>query len=268
MDLTKEQLATKKGSDVRHNGPLFDLFKKYIIEDWGHIPAGCFGCDFNKHFQKWSQPYLKKTKSEIKKREIMQRDYILKDENYKTFFKGEVLSKNSSSSEWAEFVKENPAQEEKRRNLFSKLPSSLTSDAEKAIEDEKVEKDELEKKPESVLPADVRIDPETGMIIHVVTEKTLEDNPGLAEEGVQVGDEILIDPNETEETETEETETEETETEETETEETETEETETEETETDSAAEDFQDDLMGDNTPNGEVKKEDKPKAKKASAKK
>jgi len=250
MDLTKEQLATKKGSDVRHNGPLFDLFKKYIIEDWGHIPAGCFGCDFNKHFQKWSQPYLKKTKSEIKKREIMQRDYILKDENYKTFFKGEVLSKNSSSAEWAEFVQENPAQVEKRKSLFSKLPSSLTSDAEKVIEDEKVQKDELEKKPESVLPAAVKIDEETGMVIHVVTEQTLLDNPGLAEEGVQVGDEILIDPNE-------------------DTEVIEEEEIPAKESETiDSAADDFQDDLMGDETPKEEVKKASKGKTKNPSAKK
>lgn len=192
MSLSKIELASKRSSDVRHNELLFDLFKKYLLEDWGNIPAGCFGCDFNKHFQKWSDPYLTKKKVELKKRENMAKDYILKDENYKTFYKGEVLSKNSSSEEWAEFINENEAQVEKRKSLFKQLPSSISTDSEKTVENELIEKEELEKKPESAPLVDAKDD----VIVHTVTQEDLDNNPGLAEEGVQVGDQIVLDSTE------------------------------------------------------------------------
>ena len=192
MSLSKIELASKRSSDVRHNELLFDLFKKYILEDWGNIPAGCFGCDFNKHFQKWSDPYLTKKKVELKKRENMAKDYILKDENYKTFYKGEVLSKNSSSEEWAEFINENEAQVEKRKSLFKQLPSSISTDSEKTVENELIEKEELEKKPESAPLVDAKDD----VIVHTVTQEDLDNNPGLAEEEVQVGDQIVLDSTE------------------------------------------------------------------------
>lgn len=192
MSLSKIELASKRSSDVRHNELLFDLFKKYLLEDWGNIPAGCFGCDFNKHFQKWSGPYLTKKKVELKKRENMAKDYILKDENYKTFYKGEVLSKNSSSEEWAEFINENEAQVEKRKSLFKQLPSSISTDSEKTVENELIEKEELEKKPESAPLVDAKDD----VIVHTVTQEDLDNNPGLAEEGVQVGDQIVLDSTE------------------------------------------------------------------------
>jgi hypothetical protein len=194
MNLSKIELASKRSSDVRHNELLFDLFKKYILEDWGNIPAGCFGCDFNKHFQKWSEPYLTKKKVELKKRENMAKDYILKDENYKTFYKGEVLSKNSSSEEWAEFINENEAQVEKRKSLFKKLPSSISTDTEKEVENEIIEEEEIEKKPESAPLVDAKED----VIVHTVTQEDLDNNPGLEEEGVQVGDQIILDSTEDE----------------------------------------------------------------------
>lgn len=198
MDLSKIELASKRSSDVRHNELLFDLFKKYILEDWGHIPSGCFGCDFNKHFQKWSEPYLTKKKVELKKRENMAKDYILKDENYKTFYKGEVLSKNSSSKEWAEFILENETQVEKRKALFKQLPSSISTESEKVVENELIEKEELEKKPESAPLADAKkeTDPNEDVIYHTVTQEDLDNNPGLVEEGIQIGDQIIIDSNE------------------------------------------------------------------------
>lgn len=201
MDLSKIELASKRSSDVRHNELLFDLFKKYILEDWGHIPAGCFGCDFNKNFQKWSEPYLTKKKVELKKRENMAKDYILKDENYKTFYKGEVLSKNSSSAEWAEFINENEAQIEKRKSLFKQLPSSISTDSEKAAEKDLIEKEEIEKKPESAPLVDAKEkgpkeDPKEDVIYHTVTQEDLDNNPGLAEEGIQVGDQIVLDSTE------------------------------------------------------------------------
>ena len=55
--MTKKELANKKSSEVRNNATLFSLFKDFLLEDWGKIPSGCFGCEFNKHYERWAKPY-------------------------------------------------------------------------------------------------------------------------------------------------------------------------------------------------------------------
>ena len=132
--MTKELLAQCESSAVRHNAALFDAFQKYLIEDWGQIPQGCFGCDFQKHFTAWAKPYLTKTKVELKKQENMTKGYVLVDQDFKTFFKGEVLSRHSSDKEWAAFINDNKDKIEARKKLFRVLPSEVSTDSEKTAE--------------------------------------------------------------------------------------------------------------------------------------
>jgi hypothetical protein len=134
-NMTKLQLANKKSSEVRNNTTLFSLFKSFIIEDFGAIPSGCFGCEFNKHFERWAKQYrqqavvLNKIKINTNKM-----SYRLKDEGYKTYHKGEVLSVNSSDEQWADFILSNEVQSEQRKSLFLVLPSAISTEDEKAVE--------------------------------------------------------------------------------------------------------------------------------------
>jgi hypothetical protein len=155
MLYSKKELAQKSSADVRRDGTLVELFKQFITEDWGAIPSGCFGCDFKRHFDKWADPYRKGIgNNTLKVKNTMEnKKYVLKDENFKTFFKGEVLSKNSTSEEWANFINENPEQVEKRKNYFKVLPESMLSEKEKVEAKELISEEEAEKKPESVAPA-------------------------------------------------------------------------------------------------------------------
>ena len=146
MELTKIELANKVSGEVRQNATLFALFQKYLIEDWGYIPSGCFGCDFLKHFTKWAKPYKENLIIENNIKKIQMADYILKDENYKDYFNGEVISKYSSSEDWITYINANPNQIEKRKELFIKLPSEISTPEEKEIENKVIEEIEEEKK--------------------------------------------------------------------------------------------------------------------------
>ena len=150
--MTKFELANKKSSEVRNNATLFDLFKTYLLEDFGKIPSGCFGCEFNTHFNRWSKPY----KAGVVHERILtintnKMTYILKDENYKTYHKGEVFSVNSSDAQWADFISANESQMEQRKALFTVLPSEVSTDAEKEVEAVVVAEIE-EKKSENLTP--------------------------------------------------------------------------------------------------------------------
>lgn len=128
--MTKQELANRQSGDVRHNAVLFDLFQKYLLEDWGQIPPGCFGCDFQKHFTAWAKPYKEQTHVEQKKLEIMNTGYVLVDSEFKTYFKGEVLSKRSSAAQWAKFINDDPKKVEARKKHFRQLPEGAGSDTE------------------------------------------------------------------------------------------------------------------------------------------
>jgi len=169
--MTKEELAIKQGSEVRHNQVLFDLFQQFILEDWGSIPAGCFGCDFNKHFTNWAKPYKEGKRVETNKTRIMNADYILKDQDYKTFYKGEVLSKNSSSEEWAKFITENKDFTDMRKKLFKRLPSTVSTDEEKAIENEILGILEDEKKEDLTPLVDAKLEAEKAEAAKAEAEK-------------------------------------------------------------------------------------------------
>jgi hypothetical protein len=143
--MTREQLIKKGSSEVRNNATLFSFFKSFIIEDWGAIPDGCFGCKFSTYFNRWKKQVLNGSTNEVKEKILINKiknmsTYILKDKNFKTYFLGEVLSANSSDAEWSIFLNKH----EDKKSLFLVLPSEISTETEKEVEAEVVAK--IEKK--------------------------------------------------------------------------------------------------------------------------
>jgi hypothetical protein len=130
--MTREELINKGSSGVRNNATLFALFKEFLIEDWGGIPEGCFGCQFSTTFERWQRQVLSGTTKEtiLQKKDTDMNTYILKDKHFKTYFKGEVLSANSSDAEWKEFLEKS----EENKARFLVLPSEFSTPKEKAEE--------------------------------------------------------------------------------------------------------------------------------------
>lgn len=151
--MNKLELSKKKSSEVRNNTTLFSLFKGFLMEDWGAIPSGCFGCEFNRYFNKWA---LQINKGEVlpiiqNQKNNSMNSYTLKNENFKTYHKGEVLSKNSSDTDWSDYINSTENEIEKRKFLFLVLPSDVSTDLEKAKEIEVIAEIE-EKKSDDLVP--------------------------------------------------------------------------------------------------------------------
>ena len=143
--MTREQLIKKKSSEVRNNATLFNYFKNYLIEDWGALPHGCFGCQFSTTFDAWKRQVLEGTTSKTKAITLLNKEtnmntYILKDKNFKTYFKGEVLSANSSDAEWKDFLEKS----DENKSKFLVLPSDFSTPKEK--DDEAIIVEAIEKK--------------------------------------------------------------------------------------------------------------------------
>jgi hypothetical protein len=143
--MTRQELIKKGSSEVRNNATAFSFFKSFLIEDWGAIPDGCFGCQFSTYFQRWKKQVLNGTTNQTKEKILINKStnmstYILKDKNFKTYFMGEVLSINSSDAEWVAFLKKH----EDKKSLFMVLPSEFSTPKEKEVEAEVVAK--IEKK--------------------------------------------------------------------------------------------------------------------------
>jgi hypothetical protein len=133
--MTRQELIKKGSSEVREDNDAISFFKKYLIEDWGKIPDGCFGCEFSKFFERWKKQVLNGTTNQTKEKILINKStnmntYILKDKNFKTYFMGEVLSINSSDAEWVAFLKKH----QDKKSLFTVLPSEFSTPKEKEIE--------------------------------------------------------------------------------------------------------------------------------------
>lgn len=147
--MTREQLAALNPNKVRKDKALFALFKKYATEDaaqvfpGGKLPSGCFGCSFSKHFATWRRHYLPQQEE---KRMSSKKTYELNDPNYRVYFKGRVLDKNSSNEDWGEWVNypADEAKRKKRESQFKKLPSNEV--------EEKPKKTRAKKKVDEVEP--------------------------------------------------------------------------------------------------------------------
>jgi hypothetical protein len=138
--MTRQELIKKGSSEVRNNATAFSFFKAFLIEDWGAIPDGCFGCQFSTFFERWKRQVLNGTTNEVKEKilinkKINMNTYILKDKNFKTYFMGEVLSINSSDAEWVVYLKKH----EDKKSLFTVLPSEISTETEKKEEGKVIE---------------------------------------------------------------------------------------------------------------------------------
>jgi hypothetical protein len=143
--MTREQLIKKGSSVVRNDATAFSFFKSFLIEDWGAIPDGCFGCQFSTYFDRWKKQVLNGTTNQTKEKILINKStnmnsYTLKDKNFKTYFMGEVLSVNSSDAEWVTFLKKH----ENQKSKFLVLPSEFSTPKEK--EEESVVVEAIEKK--------------------------------------------------------------------------------------------------------------------------
>lgn len=148
--MTKEALAKMDSSVVRKDNALFSLFKKYVTEDAGLIyksgklPSGCFGCQFNSIFRRWSLLYREELnlKNAI---EMKTQTYKLKDQATSFYFGGKILNKNSSDAEWLQWIN-HPKDADKvkqRKDVFAVLPGEAkpkTKAKPKVKEEPKIEK--------------------------------------------------------------------------------------------------------------------------------
>lgn len=127
--MTKEALAKLDPSMIRKDNALFSLFKKYVTEDAGLIypsgklPSGCFGCQFNSLFRKWSLLYKEdlQLKNAI---EMKTQTYKLKEQSTAFYFGGKILNRKSSDAEWLQWINypTDPAKVKQRQEIFEVIP--------------------------------------------------------------------------------------------------------------------------------------------------
>lgn len=127
--MTKEALAKLDPSEIRKDNALFSLFKKYVTEDAGllyqsgKLPSGCFGCQFNSLFRKWSLLYKEdlQLKNAI---EMKTQTYKLKEQTAAFYFGGKILNRKSSDAEWLQWINypTDPAKVKQRQEIFEVLP--------------------------------------------------------------------------------------------------------------------------------------------------
>lgn len=147
--MTREELIKYDSRKVRSDSRLTSIFKKFLEEDAkdiyrdGKIPAGCFGCQFNTHYNRWVR-FVKEEKTMTKVKETKKENmpYALKDKNMKVFFKGKALSSKSSGTDWNEWINY-PKDKDKvknRKELFEQLPEKPKKEAKKKEEKKEVAK--------------------------------------------------------------------------------------------------------------------------------
>lgn len=134
-----------KGADAVRNTPLlFNAYKQFLIEDWGELPQGCFGCQFNNHFSQWKNQVLNNNIIPMEnKTENSNKTYVLKDRGTLKYLYGDVWSSNSSDDDWLRYLGLKPD----AKDLFYVLPMSLEKTTEDVIVEEDYKKKELNESP-------------------------------------------------------------------------------------------------------------------------
>ncbi|MEJ5105495.1 hypothetical protein [Chryseobacterium sp. MYb328] len=130
-----------KGADAVRNTPLlFNAYKQFLLEDWGQLPQGCFGCQFNNHFNLWKNQVLNNNIIPMENKiENSNKTYVLKDRGTLKYLYGDVWSSNSSDADWLRYLELKPD----AKDLFYVLPQV----AEKTTEDLIIEEDYKKKEP-------------------------------------------------------------------------------------------------------------------------
>lgn len=149
-----------KGADAVRNTPhLFNAYKQFLLEDWGGLPQGCFGCQFNNHFNQWKNQVLNNNIIPMEnKTENINKTYVLKDRGTLKYLRGEVWSSNSSDNDWIKYLKLKP----ESKDLFYVLPQSSGKTENEINVEEDFKKKELNELPttEDVVADDKKIVPE------------------------------------------------------------------------------------------------------------
>ena len=143
--MTRQELASIDANRVRRDSKLFALYKKYVTEDAkylyasGKLPSNCFGCTFRTLFQKWRNHVLQDgatTKKNNNMSTESKRVYKLKNDAFKVYFKGGVLSNKSTGDQWHEWINY-PAQKalrDERKAKFEQAPAVEKKEKEKTTE--------------------------------------------------------------------------------------------------------------------------------------
>ncbi|WP_312303906.1 hypothetical protein [Chryseobacterium sp.] len=134
-----------KGADAVRNTPLlFNAYKQFLLEDWGELPQGCFGCQFNNHFSQWKNQVLNNNITPMENKPVNNnKTYVLKEKGTLKYLNGEVWSSNSSDEDWINYITLKPQAKE----LFYVLPSAIEK-----TEVDKVNEEDFKKKELSELP--------------------------------------------------------------------------------------------------------------------
>ncbi len=148
-----------KGADAVRNTPLlFNAYKQFLLEDWGELPQGCFGCQFNNHFSQWKNQVLNNNITPMESKTVNNnKTYILKEKGTLKYLNGEVWSSNSSDEDWINYLALKPQAKE----LFYVLPSAIEKTEIDKVNEEDFKKKELSESPmteDAVVNNDVEVE--------------------------------------------------------------------------------------------------------------
>lgn len=132
--MERKELINKGADAVRNTPHLFDAYKQFLLQDWGSLPQGCFGCQFSNHFNKWKNQVLTDNITKMEKPiNNTNKTYVLKDKSINKYLYGEVYSNYSSDEHWIKYLELKPD----AKNLFLVLPATVDrTETDQVIEDD------------------------------------------------------------------------------------------------------------------------------------
>ena len=150
--MTREELIKLGSAKVKGTPKFKKIYQDFLIEDFGSLPEGCFGCRFNSHWTQWVQKVTNNTNI-IMEKEITKKNntFLLKNENTLVYLGGEVIGKNSPDKLWVKWLtleNLNEADKEKRKEIFVKLPDAMLNVEDKIVQEAEVKKIRKQKKSE------------------------------------------------------------------------------------------------------------------------
>lgn len=143
--MDRKELINKGAAAVRNTPHLFNAYKQFLLEDWGKLPEGCFGCKFNSYFNKWKNQVLSNNIIKMEEQINANKTYVLKDKSTNKYLYGEVYSNYSPDGHWIKYLKLIPEGKE----LFMVLPEGISRTDEDQATEEEFKKKELNEEPET-----------------------------------------------------------------------------------------------------------------------
>lgn len=137
--MDRKELINKGAEAVRNTPHLFNIYKQFLIEDWGRLPQGCFQCQFNSYFNKWKNQILSNNIIKMEKQANINKTYVLKDKSANKYLYGEVYSNYSPDEHWIKYLDLKP----EGKNLFLVLPEGVSRTDEDQATEEEFKKKEL-----------------------------------------------------------------------------------------------------------------------------